>query len=103
MAIMLSVAKNQPPKTISRSCVDMYFNRSEDFVKRNWNRDPFDFGMDSWPEEPAQCLSEESKDIVIASFAKEKMSLRELQREIEHIREKKKSTTSIHMMFLHSI
>ena len=82
MAIIFRVAKDHPPGTISRSWVVMYLNRSEDIVKRNWNRDPFDCGMDSRPEELGQCLSQESKEIIVASLIKK--SIRELQGEIEH-------------------
>ena len=43
MAIAFRIAKDQPAGTISRSWVARYLKRSEDFVKRNWNRDPFEY------------------------------------------------------------
>uniref|UniRef100_UPI00358EF936 uncharacterized protein n=1 Tax=Myxine glutinosa TaxID=7769 RepID=UPI00358EF936 len=102
MAIAFRVARDQTPGIKSQSWVAKYLNRYEDFVKRNWNRDPFDCEMDSRPEQTAQCLSRESRDIIIESLAKEKKSIRGLQKEIERVRGKKKSLSSIHR-FLQSI
>lgn len=102
MAITFRIAKDQPAGTISRSWVARYLKRSEDFVKRNWKRDPFDCEMDSRPAQVTESLSQESKEIITESLAREKKSIRGLQKEIEQIRGKKKSLASIHR-FLHSI
>ncbi len=40
MTITLRIPKHLPPGTICRSWVAKTLNRSEDFVKRNWNKDP---------------------------------------------------------------
>ena len=102
MSITFRIAKDQPAGTISRSWVARYLKRSEDFVKRNWNRDPFDCEMDSRPAQVAECLSQESKEIITKSLVREKKSIRGLQKEIERLRGKKKCLTGIHR-FLHSI
>ena len=41
MAITFRIAKSLPPGTISRPWVAKYLNRSEDFVKQDWIKDPF--------------------------------------------------------------
>lgn len=45
-------------------------NRSEDFIKYIWNCDLLDYKMDSRPNDPSQALSQESKDIIIASLGR---------------------------------
>lgn len=102
MGITFRIAKDQEPGTISRSWVAKFLNRSEDFVKRNWNKDPFDCEMDSAPPQVKTALSLESQEIITSGLAKERKSIRGLQKEIERVRGKKKSTTTIHR-FLHSI
>ena len=66
------ISKVQQAGTISQSWVARYLKRSEDFVKRNWNRDPFECEMDSRPAEVAATLSQEGKEIIIESLAREK-------------------------------
>ena len=103
MAISFRIAKEQLPGTISRSWVAKYINRSEDFVKRNWCRDPFECGMgDCRPHETRDSLSQESKDIILQSLGREKKSLSDLQDDIERIRGKRKHRSSIHR-YLNSI
>lgn len=102
MAITFRVAKTLPPGTISRSWVAKYLNRSEDFVKRNWNKDPFECEMDSAPKTGTIVLSQESQDIITSTLGKEKKSIRQFQREIEEVRGKRKSVGAI-FHFLHSI
>ena len=70
MAITFRIAKEQPPGTVSRSWVAKYLNRSEDFVKRNWNRDPFGCEMDRTHKEAAESLSQESKEIIKESLGR---------------------------------
>lgn len=72
MAITFRIAKDQPAGTISRSWVVRYLKRSEDFVKRNWKRDQFDCEMDSRPAQVTESLSQESKEIITESLAREK-------------------------------
>ena len=72
MAITFRITQDQPAGTISQSWVARYLKRSEDFVKRNWNCDPFDCEMDSRPAQVAESLSQESKEIITESLAREK-------------------------------
>ena len=95
MAITFNVAKSLPPGTISRSCVAKYLNRSEDFVKKNWNKDPFCCEMNSAPKEDGISLSQESQQIIVSSLAKEKKSIRKLQKDILEIRGKRRSYGAI--------
>ncbi len=59
MAITFRIAKDLPPGTIYRSWVAKTLNRSEDFVKRNWNKDPFK------QESHHECLSQESNSLYL--------------------------------------
>ena len=102
MAITFNVAKTLSPGTISRSWVAKYLNRSEEFVKKNWKKDPFCCEMDSAPKSATIVSSQESQEIITSTLAKEKKSIREFQREIEEVRGKKKSVGAI-FNFLHSI
>ena len=102
MAISFRVAKTQPPGTITRSWVAKYLNRSEDFGKRNWNKDPFECEMECAPKTGTIVLSQESQDIITSTLGKEKKSIRQFQREIEEIRGKRKSVGAI-FHFLNSI
>lgn len=102
MSIAFRIAKEQPPATISRSWIANYLHRSESFVTRNWNKDPFACKMDSSAENLPQALSQESKEIIKLSLAKEKKSIRELIKDIEIVRGKKKSYTTIHR-YLHTL
>ncbi len=87
MAITFRFAKYLPPDTISRSWVARTLNRSEDFVKRNWNKDSFNCEKDSQQESHHESLSYESKDIIQSCFAKKK-SIRGIIKEIDEVREK---------------
>ena len=102
MAITFCIAKSLPPETVSCSWVAKYLNRSEKFVSRNWHKDPFSCEMESEPKTSTIILSQESQDIITTTLAREKKSIRALQKEIEDIRGKKRSTGAI-FNFLHSI
>lgn len=103
MAITFRTARDLPSGTISRSWVAKYIKRSEDFVKRNWHGNPFDCERDSSNQiKGSVSLSQESRDIITATLGKERKSIRQLQKEIEAIRGKKKSYGTIHN-FLHSL
>ena len=102
MAITFRIAKSLPPETVSRSWVAKYLNRSEKFVSRNWHKDPFSCEMESEPKTSTIILSQDSQDIITTTLAREKKSIRALQKEIEDIRGKKRSTGAI-FNFLHSI
>ena len=91
MVITFRIAKTVPAGTMSRSWIAKYLNRSEQFVKMNWRKDPFECAMDSTQKEDAIILSQESQDIIVSTLAKEKKSIRRLQKDIEDIRGKKKS------------
>ena len=58
--------------------------------------------MESEPKTGTIILSQESQDIITTTLAREKKSIRALQKDIEDIRGKKKSTGAI-FNFLHSI
>ena len=90
MAITFRIAKTVPPGKLSRSWVAKYLNRSEQFVKMNWRKDPFECAMDSTQKEDAIILSQESQDIIVSTLAKEKKSIRRLQKDIEDKQGKKK-------------
>ncbi len=95
MAITFRIAKDLPPGSIYRSRVAKTRNRSDDFVKRNWNKDPLNFEMDSKQESHHESLSEESKDIIQSCFAKKK-SIQGIIKQIEEVREKVKSYGCVH-------
>ena len=97
MAITLRIAKEQVPGTISRSWIAKYLNRSESFVKRNWNGDPFDCESDSFrPETTRESLSQESKDIITETLGREKKSVNDFVKDIENIRGKAKSKSAVY-------
>ena len=75
------ITKDQLAGTISRSWVARYLKRSEDFVKRNWNRDPFDCEMDSRPAQVAESLSQESKEIITESLLERKQKYPQASKE----------------------
>ena len=102
MAITFRIAKSLPPETISRAWVAKYLKRSEKFVSRNWHKDPFSCEMENEPKTGTIILSQESQDIITSTLAREKKSIRTLQKDIEDIRGKRKSTGAI-FNFLHSI
>ncbi len=95
MAITFRIAKDLPPGTISRSWVAKTLNRSENFVKRNWNKDPFNCEMDSKHVSYHESLSQESKDISQSCFAKQKR-IQGIIKEIEEVHEKVKSYGCVH-------
>ncbi len=78
------IAKVQSLDTISWSWVAMYLNRSEDFVKRNWGKDPFDWEMDRKLRSSNESLSQESQYIITATLEKESISLPQHSRKREH-------------------
>ena len=95
MAITFRIAKSLPAGTISRPWVAKHLNRSEEFVKKNWNKDPFNCAMNSAPKEDAISLSQESQQIIVSTLAKEKKSIRKLQKDILDIRGKRRSYGAI--------
>ena len=100
MAITFRIAKTLPAGTISRSWIAKYLNRSEDFAKKNWHKDPFDCAMNSMPKEETISLSQESQQIIISTLGKEKKSIRRLQKDIEDIRGKRRSYGAIRNFLL---
>ncbi len=72
MAITFRIAKDLPHGTISRSWVAKTLNRSEEFVKINWNKDPLNCEMDIKQESHHESLSQEIKAIIQSCFAKKK-------------------------------
>ena len=97
MAIAFRIAKEQAHGTITRRWVAHFLNRSEKFVKDNWNRQPFDCEMaDCKPKKTRESLSQESKDIITESLGREKKSLNQFVEEIERIRGKTKHRSSVY-------
>ncbi len=70
-------------------------NRSEDFVKGNRNKEPFNCEMDSKQESHNESLSQKSKDIIQSCFVKKK-SIRGIIKDIEEVCEKVKSYGCVH-------
>ena len=92
MCITFRIAKDQLPGTLSRSWIAKYLNRSESFVTRNWNKDPYDCDTnDCTPNQTRENLSQESKDIIIENIGREKKSVNDYVQEIERVRGKKKA------------
>ncbi len=95
MAIMFRNGKDLPPGTIYRSWVSKTPNRSEDFIKRNWNKDPFNCEMNSKQESHDESLPQESNVVIQSCFAKKKI-IRGIIKEIEEVFEKVKSYGCVH-------
>ena len=73
MTIIFPIAKEQIPGTISRGWIAKYLNRSESFVKRNWNGDLFNCESETFrPTTTRESLSQESKDIITETLGREK-------------------------------
>ena len=101
MAISFRIAKEQAPGTISRSWIARYINRSENFVKRNWNGDPFNCETaNCCPDTTRESLSQESKDIIVNSLGREKKSLYEYVQEIQDLRGKTKSKSAVYRFLI---
>ena len=96
MAITFRIAKDLPPNTITRKWVAKYLNRSEEFVKNNWLKNPFDCKMDNAPKVRYESLSQESKDVIVETLSRSKKSVREIVDLIEEIRGKKKSYHAVY-------
>ena len=97
MAISFRIARDQLPGSISRGWVARYIKRSESFVKNNWNRDPYECDMDDCkPVHTRDNLSQESKEVILENLGREKKSVRDYVKDIEVIRGKKKSRSSVH-------
>ena len=99
MAIAFYIAKEKAPGTITKPWVAKYLNRPESFVKRNWTGDPFNCDMspaDCRPHETRESLSQESKDVITESLGRKKKSLKDFVEDIERVRGKKKSKSSVY-------
>lgn len=95
-AITFREAKEAGASFISRSWVAKKINRSEDFVKRNWKKDPYScFMQQENPGRPSS-LSQESKNIVTSIAGRARKSVRGLVKDIEGQRGKTKSKSSVH-------
>ena len=94
-AITLREARDAGATFISRAWVARYLNRSENFVKRNWNKNPYECKMDTDNLQRPEVLSQESKEIIGKSTGKQKKSVRKLGHELEIKRGKKRHFTTI--------
>ena len=80
-AVMFREAHDAGASFISRSWVALRLARSEDFVKRNWNKSLGNCEAEFAGGRP-EVLSQESKDIVIEGSCRRKKSCMQLSQEI---------------------
>ena len=89
------IASRLEPGTISRAWVAKTLKRSETWVKRNWNVNPYHF-----PEEESddqRALSQESKEVIRETLARpKKMSVRQIQTMVDQKRKKTHSWSSVY-------
>lgn len=102
MAITFRIAKDLSPQTITRKWVARYLNRSEEFVKNNWLKNPYECQMNATPKSHYESLSQESKDVVTQCLGKSKKSVNEIVSLIEEVRGKRKDYHAVYR-FLKSI
>ena len=96
-AITFREARDARAGFISRKWVASRINRSEDFVKRNWHKDPYNCEREEVEPGYGTALSQESKDVISQSLAgRKRKSINELVREIEAKRQQKKSRLSVY-------
>ncbi len=84
------IAKDLPPETISRSWIAKTLNRSEDFVKINWNKDPSNCEMDS-NKRATMKVSHKKAKIIFSPALQKRKSVQRIIKEIEEVCEKVKS------------
>lgn len=89
-AVTFREARDAGASFISRSWVALRLGRSEDFVKRNWNKSLDDCEAKFKGGRP-EVLSQESKNIVIEGSCRRKKSCTQLSQEIQQRRGKTRS------------
>lgn len=90
-------AKGLEPGTISRSWVAKFLKRSENFVKRNWQINPYLSLIEEEDEKDQVALSQESKTVIREMLARpKKKSVREIVKEVEKKRGKTRSYGTIY-------
>ena len=86
-AITFKEAKDNGAEFITRDWVANRIERSEAFVKRNWNRDPYDCKMDKQHiGASGDVLNEHEKRIIRTSAGSQRNSVRKLAKRISTIR-----------------
>ena len=95
-AITFREARDAGAKFISRSWVANILKRSEKWVQKNWNKNPYDCKKDTETVGRPAVLSQESKNVIEESVGKQRKSVRKLSRELELVRGKKRHFTTIY-------
>ena len=88
-AITFRKARDAGATFISRAWVTKYLKRSENFVKRNWNKNQHESEMETVSLQWPVVLSQESKEIIGESAGEQKKSMRKLGQQLEIKRGKK--------------
>ena len=89
------VTAKQKPGTITRPWVAKTLKRSESWVTRNWNVNPYEFPEEE--DENQRALSQESKEVIRQIIARpKKMSVGEIQSTVEKKRKKKHSWSAVY-------
>lgn len=95
-AVTFREARDAGAEFITRYWVAARIKRSENFVRMNWNSNPYECEMSTAPIGiGGKCLSDASKQIIAGEVGKQKKSIRNLQALLEQERGKKRSHMSI--------
>lgn len=94
-AISFREARDAGADFITRSWVAKRLNRSEQFVKMNWQRDPYHCNMVQDPQLGSRTLSDQSKEIIKRDVGKQKRSVRVLTKILENERGKVRSHMTV--------
>ncbi|CAG0897627.1 unnamed protein product, partial [Cyprideis torosa] len=98
-AISFREARDAGADFITRSWVAKRLNRSEQFVKMNWQRDPYHCDMVHGPQLGSRTLSDQSKEIIKREVGKQKRSVRVLTKILENERGKVRSHMTVFREF----
>ena len=91
-------AKDLPEGTVSRCWVAKFIKRSETFVKRHWNINPYDILLNEEKDDDEQrALSQESKEVVRNILSRPKKgSVHKIMEELQRKRKKKHSYGTVY-------
>ena len=96
-AITFREARDAGASFISCSWIAKYIKRDESFVKRNWNKNPYDCHREKSENlGRPEVLSQESKDIIAEAVGRPRKSLRKMALELETKRGKKRSYSAVY-------
>ena len=93
--IAFHAARDAGAEFITRSWVAKRLNRSENFVQRNWNGDPYNCETKQPPAIGSRTLSDQSKQILPRQVGKQKRSVRCLPKILEDERNKVRSHMTV--------